>query len=549
MKSNMPPQQDFSKVLTGQLNRSIFNRTHTHKTTFNKDELIPFMVDEIYPGDSMEVTSNIFARLSSTLDFPIMDNMHLDTHYFFCPWRIVWKDMTGTDGSWEKFMGQQIDPGDSIDFAVPQMVESGGGQAVQSLMDYMGIPPGFDFSVSALYARAYVKTYNQWFRDELLQDSITEHVGDGPDAMTNYQILKRGKRHDYFTSCLPTPQKGDAVEIGLSGMAPVYGDGNAITIEDNTGGDFGLFADGTTNAWRGNSGIAGDPIGTDVSGGSNTASTDAMGLTTNTAISSGMQAHLDSATAISINDLRLAVATQQLLELDNRGGTRYFEILKAHFGISSPDSRLQRVEYLGGSTKMINVNLVTQTSESNDTDKLYQGHQAGFVTASSASGFKKAFVEHGCVLGILSVRADLTYQQGINRMFMRSDRYDFYFPTFANLGEQAVLNQEIWYQDASADEDVFGYNERWSELRYKPSLITGRFRSDAASTLDAWHLSQDFGTLPVLNSAFITENMPLDRILTVPGTATVPHFIMDSYIQVEHARVLPTYSTPGLKRL
>ncbi len=262
---------------------------------------------------------------------------------------------------------------------------------------------------------------------------------------------------------------------------------------------------------------------------------------------SGLEAVLTGSSSISINDLRLAIATQQLLEIDNRGGTRYFEILKAHFGVDSPDSRLQRPEYLGGSTQMLNVNPVTQTSESGTT---FQGEQAGYVTGSSRSGYSKSFVEHGVVLGLMNVRADLTYQQGINRMFKRSDRYDYYFPTFANLGEQSVLQGEIFASGVPAEDDVvFGYNEMWSEYRFKPSIITGRFRSDAASSLDAWHLAADYSAAPVLGDAFIQELVPLDRVLTVPGSATVPQVIFDSYIELKHARCMPVYSIPGLKRL
>lgn len=544
MKSNMPPQKDFSKNPSVSMQRSVFNRTHAHKTTFDVDYIVPFYTDEILPGDSVDLKANIFARLSSTLGFPIMDNMFLDTAFFFVPNRILWDN-------WEKFMGAQDNPGDSIDFQIPQVTDNTGGIHEHDLLDYMGIPIDKDFSVSSLFARAYIKIYNDWFRDENLQDSITEYTGDGPELESLYPIQKRGKRHDYFTSCLPQPQKGDPVSIALTGTFPVYGNGKALGLQagstlrglksrtvDGTN-DEALFID--TSAYDVNR-------GTTVSETSEGSGDEAIGVVSSPN-ESGLEGDLSGSSAISINDLRLAVATQQLLELDNRGGTRYFEILQSHFGVQSPDSRLQRPEYLGGSTQMVNVNPVTQTSESNTT---FQGEQAAFGTASSRSGFSKSFVEHGVILALLNVRADLTYQQGINRMFSRSDRYDFYFPTFANLGEQAVLNKEIFYQDTPASDDaVFGYNEHWSELRYKPSQISGYFRSDSADTLDAWHLSQDFATLPVLNSAFITENVPLDRVLTVIGTQEdpIPHFIMDSHIEVKHARVMPTYSIPGLHRL
>lgn len=543
----MPAQKDFSANPQMSKPRSVFNRSHSHKSTFNVDDLVPFYVDEILPGDSQEVRANIFARLSSTLQHPIMDNIHLDTFYFFVPYRILWDN-------WEKFMGAQDDPGDSIAFTIPQMTEATADE-VQSLMDYMGVPPGIPYSVSSLFARAYIRIYNEFFRDENLQDSIIEFTGDGPETEDNYNLQKRGKRFDYFTSCLPTPQKGDPVQVAaLSGTVPVWGSGYTLNFDDGSGSgatEFGLVS--ISSSLAADSSLNDTLVGTALGAGSAPAANVGIGVIPSTvAQESGLEADLTGAGTFNINDLRLAIATQQLLELDNRGGTRYFEILKAHFGVISPDARLQRPEYLGGSTKMININPVSQTTASPATPTLddSQGNQAAYATGGSQSGYSKSFVEHGCIIGLVNVRADLTYQQGINRMFHRSDRYDFYFPSFANLGEQAVLQKEIWADGVPANDDtVFGYNEAWSEYRYKPSLITGRFRSDVSSSLDSWHLSEDFASAPVLNSAFITEGMPINRVLTVPGTATVPHVIFDSWIQVKHARCMPVYSIPGLKRL
>lgn len=548
MKSTMPAQKDFSNNQSVSMARSVFNRTHTHKTTFDENFLVPFMVDEILPGDSVDLSANIFARMTSTMINPIMDNMFLDIQSFFVPFRLLWVSTGPGTGSWEKFMGERVNPGDDIDFSIPQVTYDGVADNVQQLADYFGVITNVPFSMTALFHRAYTKIYNDWYRDENFNATVTEYTDDGPQITTDFLLQSRGKRHDYFTSCLPSPQKGDEVTINLTGTAPVIGDGQAVTFQNGTnGGELWLDASAGPglNIDYGSTGhIPGDAVA------SPTAGTTAVyyGLA-ELADRSGMIADLTGVSAISINDFRLAVATQQLLELDNRGGTRYFEILKAHFGVTSPDSRLNRSEFLQGSTQMININPVTQTSQSDSAEALYQGNQSAYVTANGRASYSKSFVEHGCVMSILSVRADLTYQQGINRMFSRLTRYDFYFPTFANLGEQAVLNKEIFLQNTSADDDVFGYNEHWSDYRYKPSIISGRFRSDAPSSLDSWHLAQDFASLPVLNATFITENMPIDRVLQFDSTPPVPAFIMDSHIKIRHTRVMPTYSTPGLHRL
>ena len=540
MKSNMPPQKNFSKVpeIRG-VQRSVFNRTHTHKSTFDTGKLVPFYVDEILPGDSQDVKANIFARLSSSLEFPIMDNLHMDTFFFFVPFRILWTN-------WKKFMGEREDPDSSIDFIIPQVTSV--GVAVGDLFDFFGIPTGVGVSINSLYARGYIKIYNEWFRDQNLIDSVLEFSGDGPEVDTQYPIQSRGKRHDYFTSCLPFPQKTAlGVGIALTGNIPVIGNGTALGFDDGSAG-FGLYRDTGSAALDADSSLLGDPIGTAISSGSKPINEIAIGIS-DVAAESGLIGVLSSANSITINELRLAVATQQFLELDARGGTRYVELIKANFGVTSPDFRLQRPEYLGGSSNMMHVNPVTQTSESQPTHTPL-GEQAAFGTGSSRSGYSKSFTEHGMVIGIINVRADLTYQLGLNRMFTRVARLDFYFPTFANLGEQAVLNSEIMHQDLAIDALVFGYNERWSEYRYKNSQISGRFRSNATDTLDAWHLSQKFTVLPTLGEAFITENLTeaMDRVLTVTGD-DIPEIIFDSVIEVRHARPMPVYSVPGLSRL
>ena len=419
----------------------------------------------------------------------------------------------------------------------------------------MGIPSRCDAvahtflpQISALYPRAYNLIYNEWYRDENLQDSVTVNKDDGPDAMTDYSLLQRGKRHDYFTSCLPNPQKGaTAVGISLTGNADVYGNGKALGLEALNNSsvltNMGLAVTNDTIPklyvdQEAQDADVGDQmtITDDVSGSKAVGVVDSSG-------ESGLIADLSTASAIDINDLRLAVATQQFLEIDARGGTRYVELLKAHFGVVSPDFRLQRPEYLGGGSSPVDIHAVTQTSESNTTD---QGKQAAHVTMNARHGFSKSFVEHGVLMGIVSVRADLNYQQGVHKMFTRSTRYDFYHPVFANLGEQAVLNQEIFVDTAGeANTDVFGYQERWAEYRYAKSLITGKLNSDDAATLDSWHLAQDFSAMPSLNASFIVETPPMSRIMAV---TTEPQIVFDSFTEMKHARCMPVYSIPGLRR-
>lgn len=552
MKSVMPPQKDFSKVpRIGGIQRSVFNRSHGHKTTFNTDYLIPFYIDEILPGDDQDVRANIFARLSSALGEPIMDNLVLDTFFFYVPERLLWSN-------WEKFNGAQDDPADSIDFTMP-IVDFTGGTLEATLEDYFGIEPslgsGDDLEIRASWHRAYNLIWNDWFRDENLQDSVPVNLGDGPDDPADYTLLKRGKRPDYFTSCLPWAQKGDPVSIALTGFADVLGNGTTAGFEAWSGSallQYGLYKKNDTFDYLAlNNSIDGDPVNTTVSGGSEPANDLSIGFSDDPD-KSGLHADMSSVAAIEINDLRLAIATQQLLEIDARGGTRYVEIIKSHFGVVVPDYRVQRPEYLGGGSVPININPITQTSQANNTSlNEFLGTQGAFGTMSSRSGYSKSFVEHGIIMGLVNVRADLTYQQGINKMFKRSTRYDFYLPTFANLGEQAVLNGEIYHQRSSVDDGVFGYQERWAEYRHYPSKISGAMRSSANLSLDTWHLSQDFGSLPVLNSDFIEEDVPLERVLTYvsDGMDSIPEIIFDSYIEIKHARPMPTFSVPGLGRL
>lgn len=525
MKSVMGHQ--FSKAPQAEIQRSTFDRSCGHKTTFNAGYLVPIYIDEALPGDSFDLSLTAFARLATPI-FPIMDNLYMDTQFFAVPIRLLWNNFP-------KFMGEQTDPGDSTDYLIPEIASPVAGYPNESIHDYFGIPTKVTavFNHSALWHRAYNLIYNEWYRDQNLQDSVVINRDDGPDLETDYTLLRRGKRHDYFTSCLPWPQKGPAVTIPLGTTAPLVADiltdGSVPTI---TGG-------GQTNAdmqnVTGAAGITTNPTAT--------GSTDAVwGDNTGLQLDPAGYADLSSATAATINQLRLAFQIQKLYERDARGGSRYTEIIRAHFGVVSSDARLQRPEYLGGGSQPINVSAVQQTSSTDVTSP--QGNLAAFATVGfSGHGFRKRFDEHCVIIGLVSIRADLTYQQGLPRMLSRSTRWDYYWPALAHIGEQAVLNKEIYTDGSAADEEVFGYQERFAEYRYKNSQISGILRSNDAQSLDSWHLSQDFGVLPTLNAAFIEDNPPVDRVIAVPSE---PHCIFDSYIKLTCTRPMPLYSVPGL---
>lgn len=535
--------------------RSRFDRSFVRKMTFNEGKLVPFFVDEVLPGDTISLTVRDFCRLSTPVA-PFMDNLYLDKFFFFVPNRLVWEH-------WQNFCFEQEDPDDSTDYVVPTCQLAGGTageNGIGTVWDYFALPTGLTnaLNVNVLPFRMYYLIWNEWFRDENLQKSVKidksdtnavfkqDRVSDQPSwifstgttYVNGFALAPRGKRFDYFTSALPFQQKGPGVSIGLAGTAAVdstipidwpmevkpnggsYSTVNRYELED-TG-----YATRTGALWTNNSN-KNDWSGTNLK---------------LPDFSKGLTVDLDSSSIFTISSLRTAFQMQKFYERLARGGSRYTEVLTSFFGVVSPDSRLQRPEYLGGSSKMMNINPVAQTSSTGDVTP--QGNLAAYgVSASKYHAFTKSFVEHGYIIGLLEVRADLTYQQGINKMWLRSTVYDWFWPTFAHLSEQAILNAEIYAQGTDDDKGVFGYQERYAEYRYHPSEICGHFRSTYTKPLDVWHLSQKFDSLPTLSDQFIQDNPPVDRVVAVKD---YPHFLIDIGFKYHTTRAMPMYGIPGL---
>lgn len=507
----------FSEVPDVKIPRSQFNRSHGYKTTFDGGYLVPFFVDEALPGDTFNVNCHGFARLSTPV-FPIMDNMFMETFFFAVPKRLIWTH-------WPNFCGERKpDPDSSIDYTIP-IIDDLQNPDNETIWDYFGLPTKINaiYEFSALPLRAYNLIWNEWFRDQNLQDSVTVNTGDGPDSEADYALLRRGKRHDYFTSCTPNLQKGDSVQIALGETAPLigigapnqaYGAGPATVYETDGSGSAGYASYINANAI-----FEEDPDNTGFP---------------------NARADLSNAIGGTVNEFRQAVQVQRILERDMRAGSRYTEIIESHFGVKSDDARLQRPEYLGGGSTPVLIKPIARTDSS-----------PGVLGAMGISsfinhGFVKSFTEHCIIIGLLNVRADLTYQEGLERMWSRQTRYDFYWPSLAHIGEQAVLNKEI-YIDATTIgngtlEDVFGYQERFAEYRYKPSRVTGKFRSNDAASLDSWHLGIEFGSQPTLDDTFIVDTPPIDRVIATPSE---PHFIFDSMFEMLCVRPMPIYSVPG----
>lgn len=537
----------FSDAPAMYMKRTKFDRSHVYKTTFNSGKLIPVFVDEVLPGDTTRISVNYFARLATPIK-PIMDNIYLDWFFFFVPNRLVWEH-------WQNFCFEQEDPDDSTDYVIPTVTaaENTGNAYIGSLWDYFGLPvntSGKLSGISALPFRGVYLIYNEWFRDENLQKSVKIQKGDvnevlnstrsseqpswvfssGTKIVPGFACPPRGKRHDYFTSALPWTQKGPGVQVPLTGNAFVYdAQGTSIpnmpsTVKEvNVAGR--IMTRETEGNWPHEVYEYNEPN---------------KNLVASNRFS---YADLESISGATINSLRTAFQMQKFYERLARGGSRYTEVLRSFFGVVSPDARLQRPEFLGSFTKMVNVNPIAQTSATDTTSP--QGNLSAYgVTAAKFHGFTKSFVEHGYIFGFVCARADLTYQQGINKMWLRSTVYDFYWPTFAHLGEQAIELREIYAQGSEADTKVFGYQERYAEYRYKPSQITGKFRSSVEKgSLDMWHLSQYFNNAPTLNEEFIIENPPIKRIIAVTDE---PEFLLDIGFRYTTVRPMPMFGTPGL---
>lgn len=514
-----PASRTASNVPNVNKPRSKFNRSKNYKTSFNTSLVYPIYKELVIPGDTVDMNMHNFVRMNPTVA-PFMDNIYIDTHFFFVPMRLVWDN-------WQKFMGERKSPADSIDYLIPTITTPVGGWNEASPACYLGMRGSIAGHVhSSLPLRSYNLVYNEWFRDQNLQTPLPVDTDDGPDTPTDYSVLgQRNKTQDYFTTMFTAPQKGPSVLIPTS---------DSVTVERISNGPAGIFrnAGANTVTINGTLSIPASDGKVTTLGGTDFASYDPNG---------SLIADLTENTEATINALRTAEAIQSLLETDARGGTRYIEMMRAHFGVISQDARLQRPEYLGGNSIPLSMLPVVQNSETATTP---QGNLAGMgVMNSHNARFLKSFTEHGYIIGVMSARSDISYQQGADRDWYYSTRYDFYLPELANLGEQAVLNQELFIQGTSADTEVAGYQERWREMREGISRVTGSLNSDAAASLDFWHLAQDFAALPVLNSTFIKDGTPELRVLEVTNESA---FVADIHFEQYWTRVMPMFSIPQM---
>lgn len=538
------------------ISRSTFDRSSSVKLSFNVGDIIPFYVDEVLPGDTFSVESSRVVRMQTLLT-PVMDNIYLDTYFFFVPNRLVWNH-------WREFNGENTQSAwlPAVEYEVPQITAPKGGWNVGTLADYMGIPTGVDnLSVNALPFRAYGLICNEWFRDQNLSDPINVPVDDATVVGVNTGTFvtdvpkgglpyKAAKYFDYFTGALPSPQKGPDVLIPVAEAAnlPVVGTGKVLGLT-NGNQKAGVYS--TNDGLFGRTDMFGINVGGD--GGSIGYTQGPLGVPTAEQLggnleNSGLMAiQSGSAAAATINQLRMAFQIQKLYERDARGGTRYIEILKSHFGVTSPDARLQRPEYLGGNRVPININQVIQQSGTGSGSTTPQGTTTAMsLTTDHNYDFKKSFVEHGFVIGVMVARYDHTYQQGLERFWSRKDRFDYYWPVFANLGEMAILNKEIYAQGNAQDDEVFGYQEAWADYRYKPNRVAGEMRSSYDQSLDVWHLADDYEQLPTLSDSWIREDpSPIDRVLAVQSN-TANQLFADIYVKNRSTRPMPMYSIPGL---
>lgn len=545
LNRRLPPvrQDQFAMVPRPDVPRSRFTSKSGYKTTLDADMLVPIFVDEVLPGDDWRGKAHLFVRMSTPL-FPIMDNIEVETFFFFVPCRLVWVN-------WVKMMGERAAPSDSISFTVPVVPAQNDtaspttGFTEGELGDYFGLPITGELGVggksfNALPFRAYNLIWNEWFRPQDVQASVPCPTDDGPDAVNtdHYYVKWRCKKHDYFTSCLPYPTKAnDVPAIPLGQTAPIV-----TGTEHSTGAASAMLLRNTAGG-----SVSGFGLGLGTGG------TLARNATAFTGVAdlypTNLYADLSQATGATLNAIRLAVATQQLLERDARGGTRYTELLRSHFGVFPQDSRLQRPEYIGGGRFFFQTQAIPQTAPFDDGSSTSPVGELGAAsTASGPSEFSYQATEHGYILGLVNITGEVTYQQGVHRMWTRSTRYDFYWPTFAFLGEQAVRNDEIFADGSANDVLTFGYQERWAEYRYRPSRITGKFRSNATGSMDMWHLSEEFASLPALNSTFLAQNTPVDRVVAAGELAAGQQFLLDSVFDISVSRALPMRSIPGLTR-